>query len=96
MNINILEEAKQDLVDGFYFYESQSSGLGNYFHDSLFSDIDSLMVSAGAHPTYKGYYKLLSKRFPFAVYYKINKEKVNVYAVLDCRKNPAWIRDRLK
>jgi hypothetical protein len=36
----------------------------------------------------------LAKRFPFAIYYKINGDVVSVHAVLDCRKNPAWARKR--
>ncbi len=40
MKIQILEEAQQDLMDGFYFYENQSKGLGEYFLDSIFSDIE--------------------------------------------------------
>jgi hypothetical protein len=28
--------------------------------------------------------------------YSVEKESVRVYAVLDCRRNPLWIRKRLK
>ena len=31
MKVQILDEAEQDLVDGFRFYEAQSRGLGDYF-----------------------------------------------------------------
>ena len=95
MKIRILDSASQDLINGFYFYEKQGAGLGNYFIDSLFSDIDSLLVYAGIHPMYFGYHRLLSKRFPFAIYYKIMNHDVSVYAALDCRRNPAWTRERL-
>jgi hypothetical protein len=37
----------------------------------------------------------LSQRFPFAVYYRLQKDIIRVYAILDCRRNPAWIRNRL-
>lgn len=97
MRIKILPSARQDLVDGYWFYEKQSPGLGSYFKDTLFSDIDSLAFFAGIHAVhYRKYYRLLSKRFPFAVYYKIKNKIVNVHAVLDCRRNPAWIRRKLK
>ncbi len=96
MKIHILESASQDLIDGFHFYEKQSIGIGSYFIDSLFSDIDSLQIYAGIHPIHLGYYRMLSKRFPFAVYYKISANETLVYAVLDCRKNPAWIKKQLK
>ena len=49
MKIKILKSASQDLMEGFLFYEKQSEGLGNYFLDTLFSDIDSLTINAGIH-----------------------------------------------
>ena len=47
MKIKILASASRDLVDGYRFYEMQAEGIGTYFLDSLYSDIDSLIVSAG-------------------------------------------------
>ena len=96
MKIKILGSASRDLLDGYRFYEMQAEGVGAYFLDSLYSDIDSLIISAGMHTVHFGkYYRLLSKRFPFAIYYRIEDQTVLVYAVLDCRRRPAWIRNRL-
>ncbi|MFO7607300.1 MAG: hypothetical protein R6W72_13485 [Desulfurivibrionaceae bacterium] len=52
MKIRILAEAQQDLIDGFRFYEDQQVGLGDYFLDTLFSDIDSLQLFAATHPSH--------------------------------------------
>jgi hypothetical protein len=95
MKVEVLEVALDDLADGYYFYESQSEGLGSYFIDSLWSDIDSLFIFAGVHEIHNDYYRLLSKRFPYAVYYEITNDVAYIYAILDCRRNPAWIRNRL-
>ncbi len=97
MKIKILSSACQDLIDGYWFYEKQTEGLGTYFLDSLFSDIDSLIVNAGIHLLHFGkYHRMLSKRFPFAVYYRIENKTALVYGVLDCRRSPAWIKKKLK
>jgi len=40
MKIRILAAAQQDLVNGFRYYEVQETGLGSYFLDSLYEDID--------------------------------------------------------
>jgi hypothetical protein len=95
VKVRVLDEAQQDLAAGSRFYESQVTGLGDYFLDSLFSDIDSLQFCAGVHARHFGYNRLLSKRFPFAVYYRVEKGIARVYAVLDCRRDPSWTRDRL-
>lgn len=96
MRVTILDEAEQDVIDGFRFYESQDVGLGEYFVDSIFSDLDSLQLYAGIHAHHFGYYRLLSRRFPFAIYYRIAAKSVRVHAILDCRRNPKWIEERLK
>jgi plasmid stabilization system protein ParE len=96
MRIKILESATQDLIHGFKFYERQGIDLGSYFMDSLFSDIDSLLISAGIHSIHFRKYRLLSKRFPFAIYYTIQDDIVLIYAVLDCRQNPRRASQKLK
>jgi hypothetical protein len=89
MKIRILDEAISDLRLGAQFYEDQSAGLGTYFLDTLFSDIESLHLYAGVHIQVEGYYRSLSKRFPFAIYYKFEGEIILIYAVLDCRRKPS-------
>ena len=97
MNLRILAAARTDLADGRDFYERQGEGLGGYFLDSLFSDIDSLVLYAGIHRKVFSFHRLLSKRFPYAIYYQIETGNVVVvYRVLDCRQNPRKIRTALK
>ena len=88
MNIKILSAASSDLVKGKKFYESQEEGIGAYFLDTLYSDIDSLILYAGIHRKVRDYFCLLSKRFPFAIFYKIEEGEIRVYRVLDCRQEP--------
>ncbi len=49
MKIEILPPARFDLIDGYWFYEEQETGLGDYFIESIFADIGSLRVYAGIH-----------------------------------------------
>lgn len=89
MKIQIFPSAMDDLRRGYRFYESQEQGLGDYFQDSLFSDIDSLVLFAGIHKIVNGYHRTFSTRFPYAIYYKIEKHSdVLVYRVLDMRQDP--------
>jgi hypothetical protein len=54
VRIEILDEAQEDLIQGFRFYEAREPGLGSYFVDCLFSDIDFLLLFAGIHPVTYG------------------------------------------
>lgn len=96
MRIIILRSAIEDLVRGRKFYEKQGEGLGAYFEDSLASDIESLHLFAGIHSMVLGYHRMLSNKFPYAVYYEIFEEQIRVRAILDCRRDPQWIHARLK
>ncbi len=94
--VRIGASAERDLLVGFEFYETQAAGLGQYFLDSLFSDIDALALYAGVHPKpLSGLHRSLSRRFPFAIYYDFDGNTAIVLAVLDCRRNPRSIRGTL-
>ncbi|OQY12768.1 MAG: hypothetical protein B6I31_02580 [Desulfobacteraceae bacterium 4572_19] len=96
MKIRILTSAYNDLKRGRLFYESQAENLGEYFFSTLFSDIDSLIFYGGIHPIYFDYHRMLSSRFPYAIYYKVNKDgNIEIWRVLDCRQNPDKIKQQL-
>ena len=96
MTVVILEDAAEDLESGAQFYESCEAGVGDYFLDSILSDLDSLILFVGVHPIHFGFYRMLSRRFPFGIYYEVEAEMVYVYAILDLRRDPLWIRNRLR
>ncbi|MDX8399558.1 MAG: type II toxin-antitoxin system RelE/ParE family toxin [Gallionellaceae bacterium] len=94
MKIEILSIAMSDIQSGQHFYEQPQEGLGIYFLDSLFSDIDSAVrryLSA-----IFTYFRALSKRFPYAIYYRVNGQAIQVWRVLDCRQKPSRIRSALR
>jgi len=35
-----------------------------------------------------GYHRLLSERFPYAVYYRLENDTYLIFRVLDCRQSP--------
>ena len=57
-----------------------------------------MMLYGGIHPKFFGYHRMLSKRFPYAIYYRFEKEEdvVVVYRVLDLRRDPKKIRQSLE
>jgi len=72
VTVEILDKAEDDLVHGFQFYETQQPGLGLYFLESLFADMESLQVLGGVHRVvYRNYHRALAKRFPFAIFYTV-------------------------
>lgn len=96
IRIKITSDALEDLNEGYLFYEAQEDGLGEYFSDSLKSDIEGLKVTGGVHRlAFRDYRRALSRIFPYAIYYSMEGQTVTIWAVIDCRRNPEWISDHL-
>ncbi|MGY8653209.1 MAG: type II toxin-antitoxin system RelE/ParE family toxin [Verrucomicrobiia bacterium] len=86
MKVRILRPALEDLAAGRRFYDRQQEGVGARFFAGLFKEIDSLALYGGIHRVQFGYHRLLARKFPYAVYYR----------VLDCRRDPRRIRRSLE
>ena len=82
------EFALQDLKLAQKFYENQAPQLGDYFFDALLTDITSLHLYADIHIKEFGYFKMLSKRFPYSIYYETYDDIARVIAILDQRQDP--------
>jgi len=95
-NIVVLEEAAADMVAGRDFYDQQEPDIGQYFWDSLISDIESLTIYAGVHQRHFGLFRLLSKRFPYAIYYEIAEHVAYIIAILPIRRDPAWLQQQFE
>jgi len=89
-------EANADFKAGRDFYDRNSKKAGDYFVASLLSDLEALSFYAGIHPVFFGLYRMLARRFPFAVYYEIHDTQVWVVAILDMRRKPDGIIEKLK
>ena len=97
MPVVVLQSAKNDLLEGYLFYERQGgSYLGNYFLATLQGELYSLALYAGIHNKRFGFHRALSRRFPYSIYYDIEDGEARVYGVLDNRRDPNWIYSHLQ
>jgi plasmid stabilization system protein ParE len=94
--VTILADAAEDIEAARDFYEAQEPGAGEYCVDSLLADIESLGLFSGIHPVHFGVHRMLASRFPFGIYYREHGDETQVFAVLDLRRDPNWIRKELR
>ena len=92
----VSREEVEDLEEGWTFYETRQAGIGNYFWDSLLSDMESLSIFAGVHAKQYGFFRMLSRRFPYGIYYDIDQDTAYVVAILPMRRDTAWIKARVR
>jgi len=93
--LSITELAQQDLHLAKAFYNDQAPNLGQFFVDALLVDLESLQFYAGIHLKEYDFYRMLAKRFPYAIYYDIENDTAVIHAVLDTRQNPLITKERL-
>ena len=91
----VLAEAAEDIEQARDFYDTQEPGIGDYCADSLRADIERLAHYHGIHSRHYGFYRMLSRQFPFGIYYRETETATQVFAVLDLRRDPNWIRKEL-
>lgn len=91
----VLAEAAEDIEQARDFYDALDPGVGDYCADSLLADIESLALYHGIHSRQFGFHRMLAHRFPFGIYYRETKPRTEVFAVLDLRRDPNWIRKEL-
>ena len=88
MIIDISDDGEMDIERGFWFYESQSLGVGDYFRSSIYLDIDSLVIHGGSHPIVDDFHRKVCKTFPYNIYYEMtSKTSLVVVAVIGQREN---------
>ncbi len=56
--VHVLREAVADLENGRLFYDKNEKGVGDYFYDSLISDLEALRFFAGIHGKKFGFYRI--------------------------------------
>lgn len=85
-------EAFADVAEAFSYYEEQQYGLGGEFETELDNTLELVSEMAEMGPVvYRGLHRVLLQRFPFAVYYLITADTIEVRGVIHTSRSPhAW------
>lgn len=93
--IRVRPEAENDIEEAAFWYESQIVGLGHDFINIVSEAFEKISQQPHAYPVvYRETRRLLTNRFPFGVYYKIDKEIVVVIAVMHSSRDPRRWKER--
>jgi hypothetical protein len=61
----------------------------------VISDLDALQFYAGIHLKVFGFYRMLTRKFPYAIYYEIEDDLVVVHAVVSTCQDISAVQERL-
>lgn len=88
-NLVIKQEAQQEIIEAYQYYESKLVGLGDKFENQL----DEYFILITENPFLfemkrKPYREAFIKKFPFIIVYEIIENDLIVYAVFNTSRNP--------
>lgn len=92
----VFQAGVRDEIDEAYgWYEAQRSGLGEDFLTAVREVLDRIERDPEIHaPAYRGVRHGRLTRFPYAVYYRLEPDRIVVIAVHHGRRNPEDWRSR--
>ncbi len=95
MRVRFRSEAVEDVVGARTWYDEQRDGLGNAFAASLEEVIQLLIEFPEAFPEIAvGHRRAHVPRFPYALYYRIDRDVIDVLACLHTSRAPGVWRSR--
>ena len=88
-NLSIKQEAQQEILEGFLWYESKNRGLGTRF----VAEVERVIEYVSKYPhhfqiKYKEYREALVPSFPYVVVFEVLEGEVVVYSVFPAKRDP--------
>jgi toxin ParE1/3/4 len=92
----IRDEAEADLAEALRWYEARSAGLGESFVAAVDACLAEITRQPELHPQVHGRARrALLRRFPYAMFYLIQEESIDVVACFHMRRDPRRWQARL-
>lgn len=94
--VRLTPEAENDLADAAHWYNTQVSGLGHDFLDEALKAFATIGGAPRQYPAvHKNIHRMLMRRFPFGVFYLVERDQIAVLAVMHASRDPKqWQRRR--
>lgn len=94
--LRFLPEVEEDVLGGHLWYEEKVYGLGEEFLRVFYACANELERNALLYQKiYGDFRRRLLRRFPYAIYFKIEDDKVIVFGLFHCARDPRKIKSKL-
>lgn len=97
LRLIVRADAESDIESAFRWYEEQRPGLGADFIRSVNVALESVQREPGLYQVvYRNARRVLLHSFPYAVFYMIQGDAIEVVACMHFRRNPRRWQKRLR
>ncbi|MDR3695526.1 type II toxin-antitoxin system RelE/ParE family toxin [Mucilaginibacter sp.] len=88
--VDLLFKARQEIFDGWKWYEKEPKGLGDRFEDEVFRKIALIAANPLHYPLKKGAREAVTETFPYLIIYKINESRklIMILSVFHTSRHP--------
>ncbi len=94
--LRFLPEVEADVLNGHAWYEEKSPGLGEEFLRVFYACSQELARNPMTHQkVHRDFRRCLLRRFPYAVYFRVEDERVVVFGLFHCARDPRKLRREL-
>jgi hypothetical protein len=95
--LRFIPEIKEDVINGYVWYETKSRGLGEDFLRMFYACANEIPWNPLLYPkVYQDFRRRLLRRFPYAIYFMIENKQVIVFGLFHCARNPQDINAELQ
>jgi plasmid stabilization system protein ParE len=89
-------EAKQDLKEAVLWYEKQQEGVGERLFQNVLEKIEQISEKPKSYSTFHDEYRKASvKKFPYFIFYAIQKTFISIVAIWHKSRNPESFKERV-
>ncbi len=95
-NIELSEEAENDLSKSFEYYFKDSPKVADTFFNEINISIEKIKQNPFSFSkVYNNIRKYVIKKFPFVIYYKVENYTIRVIAIFHTSRNPEIWNERI-
>lgn len=95
--LNFLPEVEEDVYGGYVWYETRSRGLGEEFLRVFYACAGDIRRNPLQYPrVHHEIRRDLLRRFPYAVYFSIEGDRIIVLGLFHCARDPRTIGIKLR
>lgn len=92
----IRPEAEEELQEAFAWYEARVSGLGSEFLLCVDAVFNAVLRNPLQFPQiHRNIRRVLTRRFPYEVFFIIEEQRIIVLAVFHAKRNPKLWKERI-
>jgi plasmid stabilization system protein ParE len=94
--LRFLPEAEDDAFAAYAWYEKRARGLGDEFLRMFYAGANETVRSPLLSPkVYREFRRRLVRRFPYAIYFRIEHNEIIVFGLFHCARDPRTIGSTL-